>query len=167
MVQRTKVAKNVPDFDTSVTPGNTVTVGCKLPNGIIMQLSKMEPTREPTAMGFRDIEIGRKVGKAVKIRGFATPFGMMPRSPIIGGYALTPGVDRDLFDEWMKQNADSELVKNELIFAHRQRSDVEVQARDNAKEKSGLEPMDPNAPPREMKGKIMPATTNVEDEMIA
>jgi 2,3-bisphosphoglycerate-independent phosphoglycerate mutase len=110
-------------------PG-TVTVGCKLPNGLHLDLKN---------------EAGARIGERVTLRGFSVPYGM-PALSIVGGYALTPNVDADYFEKWMKANENSDLVKKGFIFAHVKMGDASAQAKEMAAEKSGLEPMDPEKP---------------------
>lgn len=94
-----------------------VTVGCKLPHGIHMDLG----------------------GKRVTLNGTNT-------SNVIGGYGLTENVDKEFFDKWLATHKESPMVKNDLIFAHEKTSNVAAQAKDNAENKNGFEPIDPNKP---------------------
>ncbi len=105
-------------------PG-TCTVALKLPNGLVLEL----PGR-PT----------------ITVRGFAVPYGVAPALSIIGGYALTPNVDADFFEEWLLVNENLELVKKGLIFAHAKASDASAQAREFAELRSGLEALDSEKP---------------------
>src|SRR5882672_5274539 len=58
----------------------TVIVGCKVPNGIIMQLSTTERSSEPVmGGGHREVSIGRKIGQKYEIRGTSVPFGSVPK----------------------------------------------------------------------------------------
>jgi hypothetical protein len=104
-------------------PG-TVTVACRLPHGLHLEL---------------------KDQKRVTIRGFSIPYGL-PAMSISNGFALTPGVDADFFERWMTVNKDLDLVQRRLIFAHVKSSDAAAQAKEMADEKSGLEPLNPDAP---------------------
>lgn len=130
----------------------TVTVGCKLPHGLQLRLFKMVEFVEPVlGGGTRTGKRAEMVGSVVKINGYAAPFGERPQNQVVGGltgYALTFGVDREFFEEYLRQNRDSDVVKNGLLFA----ADGEQRARDIAKErrgvKNGLEPLDPNNLPR-------------------
>lgn len=128
---------------------NTVTVACKLPNGLILRVFQMVEHTEPVmGGGNKKVKVARQEGKSVTIRGCAVPFGATPSAPIIGGYALTSNVDADFFALWMKQNADSELVQNKLIFAHEKPDFAAGQANEQQEIRSGLEPIDPNRLPK-------------------
>ena len=58
---------------------------------------------------------------------------------------MTFNVPKDFFDEWMRQNATTDMVKNGLIFAAKKRENVVAQARDHKTLRSGLEPLRPDA----------------------
>lgn len=95
----------------------TVTVGCKLPHGLI-------------------IEVGNV---AVTLKGKNS-------SNVIGGYGLTEDVDRDFFEKWLAANKDSAAVKNNLIFAQERATNARAEAKEKAKVKNGFEGIDPNKP---------------------
>jgi hypothetical protein len=73
-----------------------------------------------------------------------------PRYPVIGGYALTPGVPRAFWEQWLEQNKDADYVKNKLIWAHHERKSVESWARDHKDVKCALEPIHPDTPPKSL-----------------
>ena len=92
----------------------TLTVGCKLPNGLIIEVD----------------------GKTAVINGTNT-------SKVIGGHGITENVDADLFNAWIERNKERKVVKNELIFAHTQKESVKASAKEKANNKTGLEPINP------------------------
>ncbi len=98
----------------------TVTVGCKLPNGLHLELG------------------GQR---------FATLRGTNA-AEIVGGHGITRDVDADLFAGWMEQNKDLPMVKNGFIFGSAKTSDVIAEAKEHVDEKTGLEELDPNALPK-------------------
>lgn len=68
------------------------------------------------------VVIGLKVPNGIRlgeylIQGFAHAPGSEVKYPIAGGYALTADVDEDVWNAWLKANADSHLVQKQLIFA--------------------------------------------------
>lgn len=93
----------------------TVTVGCKLPNGLI-------------------IEVADK--KAI-LNG-------LNHSVIIGGHGLTE-VDKDLWDAWYAANKELVFVKNGFVFANAKEADAKAQAKDRENNKTGFEGLDPKA----------------------
>lgn len=95
-----------------------VTVGCKLPNGIVMELGEK-----------------RQVLKGAN------------SSNIVGGHGITEGVDKEFFDAWAAKNKDLSFIKGGFVFAHEKPANAAAEAKDRAKEKTGLEPLDPKAKP--------------------
>jgi len=123
----------------------TVTVGCKMPGGLVLRLFQMNTEHEQVmGGGSREVKVARMKDEAVRINGCAVPIGgPQPKHMIIGGYGLTHGVDAEFFAEWMRQNAESKLVKNNMIFVASSRDAAESKAEEQAEIKSGLEPLDP------------------------
>lgn len=105
--------------------GKTVVVGCKLPNGLIIEVGSP----------------GEDNYWRVQLKGSNA-------ANIIGGYGITENVDEDNFAKWLKKHAFMPAVKNGLIFVH---GTVES-ARDIALErkdlKHGFEAVDPSKPPK-------------------
>lgn len=90
-----------------------VTVGCKLPNGLHIDVQ----------------------GKRATLNGANS-------SRIVGGYGLTQ-VDKDFWDAWVKDYADSPLVKNHMVFAQGTESSAVSKAGEQADVKSGFERLVP------------------------
>ena len=134
----------------------TVTVALKLPNGLRLRIYDMHEEQEASPLGARPTKVARQVGEEVVLKGSAINLDPQrrPEHPIVGGYGLTHGVDKEFFDRWMKENKDSMLVKNELIFAYGAEADTVSQAKDNASVKSNLEPLDPSM--KKMNGRDVP-----------
>jgi hypothetical protein len=129
-------------------PG-TVTVACKLPHGLVLRVFNMVEAQEPVmGGGFRKVKVAQERPERAEIKGWAHPQNHAPKAPLIGGFALTAGVDKDLWDTWKTQNAESDLVKNGLIFAHEKADSVQDQAKDQRALRSGLERLDPKKLPR-------------------
>lgn len=97
--------------------GSPVTVGCKLPNGLVLKVGE----------------------KKLMLRGSNS-------SRIVGGYGLT-SVPADLWDAWSKAYAGSPFITRNLIFAQTSAARAESQANEQASVKSGLEPIDPSKAP--------------------
>jgi hypothetical protein len=134
----------------------TVTVACKLPHGIILRVFDMEESEVPMLNGPpKRIKQAKEIARRFVINGFSHAQNRAPDYPILaghpisngtteGGYALTSGVPKDLWDLWLEQNKTSAMVRNGLIFAFEKREDVNAKAIDGQKIKSGLERMDPD-----------------------
>ena len=142
----------------------TVVVGCKLPNGLILRTFKMvEKTIRVHGMVSTET-IAQEVGQRFTVRGPALAFGQLPNIPIVGGYALTVGVPRDLARTWFEQNADADIVHNQLIFCEDNIERATSRAKELRKVRSGLEPLDPNnLPPEFTKGKTKVTTAVLDD----
>jgi hypothetical protein len=91
-----------------------VTVGCKLPHGIIMTLGA-GPTE-----------------KRVKVHG-------ANHKSAIGGHGITEGVDEEFMTEWLKQFASIDPVKRGHIFVFPKKSDAAAFAEERKGEKTGFE----------------------------
>ena len=121
--------------------GEKVTVACKLPHGMRLRLFKMVDAMENVAGNtMRTVQRAQQIGPDVVIKGVAVEFGK--EKTLSSGFALTPGIDKEFFDEWLRQNQHHDAVKNHLIFAASTRDAVEGEAGDHKKQKSGLEPLD-------------------------
>jgi hypothetical protein len=107
-----------------------ITVGCKLPNGL-------------------HLDVG---GVRVSVKGTNA-------SSLVGGHGITPGVDKAFFDAWLAVHKDSAVVKKGLIFAHEKENSAQAMAKERARNKSGLEGIDPNKPAPGIK----PASTKADD----
>lgn len=117
------------------TTGATVTIACKLPAGMALEIREGE-------------------GEQMEFHRFAVLVGTTdPRNTqdgmnraAVGGYGLTPGVSQDLWERWLDQNKFLPAVKNGLIFAYDKLELVKGQAREMADVKSGFERLDPINP---------------------
>lgn len=132
--------------------GDVVTVGCKLPAGLILRVFDMVDTPEPVmGGGTRMSPMARELPQRIELKGYAVPFGQPVNRPIFGRFALTNNVPRDFFELWLHQNKDTEIVKNGLVFME----DSEDAARDHAKEfktlRSGFEAL--NTESKDAKGR--------------
>lgn len=131
----------------------TVTVACKLPHGLMLRLFRMEEHDEPVmGGGTKTVKRAVAIGETLTILGVAAPFGKSPKAQIVGGYALTPGVDADFFKAWMDQNKDSAVVRNKLVMHHEKPDMVAKKAEELAAIRSGLEPLTPDSDPRIPRG---------------
>lgn len=141
----------------------TVTIGCKLPNGLVLRIFRMEEEAEPVmGGGSRMRKVARQIGEAIEVKGYSKPFGEEPRAQIIGGYALTPGIDGDFWELWWNQNQSSAIVRNGLIFAHDRTEDTAAQAKEQKATWDGLAPLIPDVDRRipkriDRNGKLIPA----------
>ncbi|EOB5436647.1 hypothetical protein [Yersinia enterocolitica] len=94
-----------------------LTVGCKLPNGLVLEQD----------------------GYQVELNGSNS-------SLVFGGYGLTEGVNKDAFDKWLSVHKNQPYVKNDLVFAQAKTNSAQAKASENAKVKSGLEGLPQDKP---------------------
>lgn len=136
--------------------GAKLTVGCKLPHGLKLRIFRSEDIEVPNLGGGTRMEKRAvQVGETVTLKGNAVVFGVIPEHLITGGFAMTSGVDADFFREWMRQNKDSDVVKQGLIFAQEKADDASAEAQEKRGLRSGLEQIDTSKTskdPRMLKG---------------
>lgn len=101
------------------TTGGTLIVGCKLPNGLHLDLKTKGGERQRVTLN------GANSGH------------------IVGGYGLTRNVSAEFIMEWLKVNAKHPAVVNNEIFVHNQLESAEDMARERRDIETGLEPIDP------------------------
>lgn len=144
-----------------VSKGATVTVGCKLPHGIILHLYDMvDVDIQVMGGGVKTVkQAQRRTDVEVRINGNAVVHGRAPQHQIVGrggeftdGVALTAGVPKDVWDQWLAANKHSDVVRNGLIFACESHQRAVDQARDHSQKRSGLEPLAQDKDPRAPRG---------------
>lgn len=125
-----------------------VTVACKLPHGLTLRVFRMEDFAEPVmGGGTRTVKKAILAAEPVTLNRAAAPQGESHEHRVIGGYALTPGIDADFWGTWLEQNKDSDIVRNRLVFALEKEASVESKAREHKDTTSGLERLDVRSVP--------------------
>ncbi|KMJ45450.1 hypothetical protein ABLB69_14425 [Xenorhabdus khoisanae] len=94
---------------------STVVIACKLANGLYLEVGEQR----------------------VSVNGFAR--NMVDEN----GFGLTYGVNAELWQAWLAENKDRDLVINGLIFAHEQEASTKAEAKEKQKTKSGTERIQP------------------------
>lgn len=135
--------------------GATVTVACKLPHGLELQLQRSYESSEPVmGGGSRTVTHWERYGKPVIIKGWAQHHAEAPVAAISGGFALTSGVDSEFFAKWLEQNKDHSAVAGGFIFASEKHANVVDHTNVMADERTGFERHDPKNPTPEFKRRI-------------
>jgi len=132
---------------TQSVSGSTVTVASKLPMSMILALHTRVTKHEAiVGGGSREFDIYEKRFGAPEftIFGNSHPQNQGPKAQIVGGYALTPGIPKDFWDEWCLQNNGHVALTNKMLFAHTEMASVTSQATDMQNERSGLERINPD-----------------------
>lgn len=147
------------------TGTDTVTIACKLPNGLILHIDDMVDTAEATPNGI--ITTKRAVAREQKytLNGFAIDIDLLKKNNgldkiVTSGYALTSGIPRDFWEAWLHQNKDSLLVKNHIVFAASNETEVRAVVREHKNTRSGLEPINPDNPNTHMPVGRFPISTS-------
>ena len=97
----------------------TVTIACKIPQGLMMRVFDMQDQDQPVmGGGVKVTKVAVERPEQVFIYGCSHPQNAMPKTQIAGGFALTHNVDREFWELWHEQNKSSQMVKTGLIFAH-------------------------------------------------
>ena len=143
--------KPTPGQGSKSYAGDKVTVCSKLPFALEIQRCATRQQRVTHRGEAWNEPVSYKVGPVAVIAGNNYPIGAPPegtvwpdRPQMANGFAMTFGVDRDLWEAWLEQNAENSFVKNGLIFAQPKVDDAKAQARDNRDRDSGLGPLKPD-----------------------
>ena len=124
----------------------TVTVACKLPRGLVLQLFSAVSVEESVAGG-GSRTVTRFTPNAdkppVTLNGVAFyPQNGAPESAF--NFALTHNVDKDFWDAWVEQTGKYlAAYRNKLIFAHEKAVNTTAEAKAEEGRRSGLERIDP------------------------
>ena len=68
--------------------------------------------------GSREVPKAQQVPGEFIVLGTSFPQNGAPRGRMEGGYTLTTGCPKELWERWLADNKDTPMVKNGLIFAH-------------------------------------------------
>lgn len=140
-------------------PG-TMSVACKIPNGLMLRVFAPDKVMVPVmAGGVKEVTRWRPTTWSQKLNGPAKRMGQEVGYQIMHGFGLTHGVDADQFALWLDQNKDTEMVRLGLVFGQAKPDAVIQQTNDHRNELTGLEPIDPKNLPAEFKRKIETAVT--------
>lgn len=127
----------------TIAEATTVTVACKLPHGLVIRdFVETKHMVDVLGGGKRPEKIFRPVGGRIRVKGPMVPEAFIRLVEVVGGYAITEGIDAKVFARWIDANADAPFVTNELIYGHEDGKRVRAWAKDHASIKSGMEPLD-------------------------
>jgi len=138
-----------PKASAPKTGTDTVTVALKHPTGItIERFEKMPITEDVVGGGKRETFVFKPTGERFTINGNEAPVGKTLPFEMSNGYALTPGVPRDLWEHWLAHHKDSPLVVNGLIYASDSRGRIEGATKEGIDRRTGLERLSVKDDPR-------------------
>lgn len=124
-----------------------VNVFCRLPNGIVLSLfPEGEAQRRASSNKSKNLVLNpMRELKRVTLNGAThSSSGYIAERNIMLGKAGRTLVERSFWDAWLKQNAHSELVRENLVFAEATEKSGNARLKELADEKTGLEPREQN-----------------------
>ena len=136
----------------AVVSGGTVTVACKVQNGLRLRIGDFEEETKIIGGAARTYKIWKSHPKQVHIKGPRRRYEV-DTAPIQmeNGFVLTHGVDADFMAKYMKDNADSDIIQRGLLKVIPKVNDSEAVLRDARDARTGLEPMAQSDDPRQPK----------------
>lgn len=145
---------------------DTVTISSKLPFPLVMELQEGHKVgQEVFGGGVREVTRYSKVaGARVIIKGCAFERDKAITRDIVGGAALTHGVDRDFAEKWFEQNQGNPIVIKGLVEAHGSAGSAKGAMKEKRAELSGFEPVNPNKFPEEFREIEAETKVDVEDD---
>jgi hypothetical protein len=153
----------------------SVVVGVALPQGITVRAGEMVDSIEASPMGPREVRVWRQIGKPLTLAGNASDLIKVdPRMPSTFGYRLHTlnGEEAETFLHWvdeMQQAGDCDLINNGIVIWSENSDHVEDRASELVDDgaKTGLEALDPENLPRELRGLPRNKNGTAEDQVIA
>ncbi|GBR70992.1 hypothetical protein [Gluconobacter kanchanaburiensis] len=122
-----------------------VTVLCRMPHGLRLRIApegdaerraKMSEEKRPDLSPVSYV-------KEIEINGANRAPDFHPKDNALLGRVGRTVVDKAFWEAWVKQNADSDLVKNQCVFAEMTEARANAKAAEFKTEKTGFEPLDP------------------------
>lgn len=137
------------------TGSKCVTIASKMPFPFTLKLHKFQELHEAVmGGGQRVVKQAFPIAKmpTYVVNGNSYPQNVGPgERQIKHGYALTTGIPKDFWDQWLEQNKEADYVINQMIFAHADMAGAIDHAGECKDIKSGLERLDPNNLPKGLK----------------
>ncbi len=124
---------------------DTVTVLCRMPHGLRLRISHEGDAERRAQLSADKRPDLSPVGyvKEIEIKGANRAPDYHPKDNVLLGRVGRTTVDKAFWDAWLKQNADSDLVKNKCVFAEQTDARANARADELKAEKTGFEPLDP------------------------
>lgn len=122
--------------------GNLISVGCKLPQGLIIEVGyDLVPGGVSRGPNYKRIELAGANQHSTTVGQLRTP------SPKDLRPGITNNVPEEIFDAWVAAHADSNIVKNGLVFKARNAGEATAKAADLTQKPTGMEAVDPTKHP--------------------
>jgi hypothetical protein len=117
---------------------NFVLIGCKIPNGIILELIT-EPSKDVKEQTLQP----RPTGPRVTLKGSNTLRTDRRMAQAQHLYATTR-VEAAFWNAWYARNRDMDFVKNGLVFVAKNESELKGISKERQGVATGLEPLNPD-----------------------
>ena len=133
----------------------TVSIASKLPMPFVMQLHHKVKRTVQAHGGTSTIEVFEPViGTKSKPSSFTIAGNSYIKRPgdavgvINSGYAITTGIPKEFWDDWVSLYHSHDAIQNNMIFAHKESASIISMAKEHEGEKSGMERLDPKNLPK-------------------
>lgn len=142
------------------TSGETVSVCLKHPGGIIIERYEEKEVREQGPTGYRLVKQYFAIpGSQHTINGYGKLYhfnaemrGMFqPSFP--GNHAITHGVPKSTWDNWLHHHKNDAIVQSGMIFAVPSPADAPLECRSRQNTVTGFEPLDSDNPAEQVNGR--------------
>jgi hypothetical protein len=129
--------------------GRTVVVACKMPRGLMLQLTQFinQDTRVMGG-GVEKRQVPMRVGDQVRLKPAILPFGAIPNYPIVCGFSLTRDIDANFWREYAEQNKNLTMITEGLLAAFDTEADANAYCREYEAKRTGFEPLAHRGDPR-------------------
>lgn len=125
----------------SINSTATVTIGCKLPHGLWLELITL-----PDADIAKQTRVPAPTGPRVKLNGANTLRIQDPVSPVnpANGRFATTVIEKSFWDKWYERNKELEFMKIGAVFVVADEKTAKAIAEERKDLKTGFEPIVPS-----------------------
>ncbi|MFT8655940.1 MAG: hypothetical protein ABF785_04520 [Acetobacter papayae] len=129
---------------TATRGGDTVTVICRMPSGIALDLYD-EADLKARAASVAPVMNPPTPKETVRLRGARRDPRFHPKENVMLGMGGRTEVDASFWEAWTRQNANFRPLKSGLIFAAAKEADAVAKLAERGQHRTGLEGLDPKA----------------------
>ena len=129
---------------------NNVTVLCRLPSGVTLELHDLDGLKSRASSEAPVMQAAVAL-RSVTLNGAKHDPAYHHAEGRLLGRAGRTEVDGDFWKAWLDQNQRNQLVTNHLVFAEANAAKADAAAAELNKEKTGLEGVEQNALPGDVK----------------
>jgi hypothetical protein len=135
--------------DSKKLQGRTVIVVCKMPRGLLLQLTQFiaQDTRVMGG-GVEKRQVPMRVGAQHRVKPSILPFGAIPNYPIVCGFSLTRDFPADFWRAYHEQNKNLTMITEGLLAAFDDEASANAYCREFEAKRTGFEPLAHRGDPR-------------------